>query len=185
MAPLSMTLFDLRHGHFTVDSASTPSPILPSCIHVVAAADADLCFLLSATGWWDIGYNFLVGEDGNVYEGRGWNNEGAHVRGHNHNSLGIAIIGSFQNRRPNHAALYAATQLIRCGVLTQVSDATIMLSISVCLSVCRSICRSTYITRKPYGQTSPNFWCMLPVTVFRFFCDGVAIRYVLPILWMT
>ena len=20
-----------------------------------------------ATGWWDIGYNFLVGEDGNVY----------------------------------------------------------------------------------------------------------------------
>ncbi|CAF0979494.1 unnamed protein product [Rotaria sordida] len=23
--------------------------------------------------WGDIGYNFLVGEDGNVYEGRGWN----------------------------------------------------------------------------------------------------------------
>jgi len=77
---------------------------------------------MSVTGWWDIGYNFLVGEDGNVYEGRGWNNMGAHVRGHNRNSIGIAIIGNFGSRKPNYAALYAATQLIRCGVLTQVSD---------------------------------------------------------------
>ncbi|XP_052217514.1 peptidoglycan-recognition protein SC2-like [Dreissena polymorpha] len=28
-------------------------------------------------GWYDIGYNFLVGEDGNVYEGRGWKYIGA------------------------------------------------------------------------------------------------------------
>jgi peptidoglycan recognition protein len=30
-------------------------------------------------GWSDIGYNFIVGEDGNVYEGRGWTKVGAHA----------------------------------------------------------------------------------------------------------
>ena len=29
--------------------------------------------------WSDIGYNFIVGEDGNVYEGRGWGIRGAHA----------------------------------------------------------------------------------------------------------
>ena len=28
--------------------------------------------------WWDIGYNFLIGEDGNIYEGRGFDAQGAH-----------------------------------------------------------------------------------------------------------
>jgi N-acetylmuramoyl-L-alanine amidase len=45
--------------------------------------------------WGDIGYNFLVGEDGNVYEGRGWNAVGAHARGYNWNSIGICVIGDF------------------------------------------------------------------------------------------
>ena len=34
-------------------------------------------------GWPDIGYNYLVGEDGQAYEGRGWNKEGAHTYGYN------------------------------------------------------------------------------------------------------
>ncbi|XP_035785870.1 peptidoglycan-recognition protein LE-like isoform X4 [Anopheles albimanus] len=32
-------------------------------------------------GFADIGYNFLVGGDGQVYEGRGWNKQGAHTKG--------------------------------------------------------------------------------------------------------
>ena len=43
--------------------------------------------------WADIGYNFLIGSDGKVYEGRGWDRTGAHARGHNSNSIGIAYIG--------------------------------------------------------------------------------------------
>jgi N-acetylmuramoyl-L-alanine amidase len=38
--------------------------------------------------WDDIGYNFIVGEDGNVYEGRGWGIVGAHAPGFNSYSLG-------------------------------------------------------------------------------------------------
>jgi len=46
-------------------------------------------------GWWDIGYNFLVGEDGNAYEGRGWNYVGAHAPGYNTQSIGICLPGHF------------------------------------------------------------------------------------------
>ena len=33
---------------------------------------------MDSNGWSDIGYSFLVGEDGNIYEGRGWSKVGAH-----------------------------------------------------------------------------------------------------------
>uniref|UniRef100_A0A674JM88 Peptidoglycan-recognition protein n=1 Tax=Terrapene triunguis TaxID=2587831 RepID=A0A674JM88_9SAUR len=46
-------------------------------------------------GWCNIAYNFLIGEDGKVYEGRGWNTEGAHTYGYNDISLGIAFMGDF------------------------------------------------------------------------------------------
>jgi hypothetical protein len=37
----------------------------------------------------------VVGEDGNVYEGRGWDNWGAHAPAYNSKSIGICIIGDF------------------------------------------------------------------------------------------
>ncbi|KAK2176396.1 hypothetical protein NP493_664g02058 [Ridgeia piscesae] len=67
-------------------------------------------------GWSDIGYNFVVGEDGNIYEGRGWGKVGAHARGHNSNSIGICVIGNFEHRTPNGAALSAAQSVINTGV---------------------------------------------------------------------
>ncbi|XP_061173305.1 peptidoglycan recognition protein 1-like [Saccostrea echinata] len=67
-------------------------------------------------GWSDIGYNFLIGEDGNVYEGRGWGKEGAHTKGLNKYSIGICFIGNFDRRLPNQRALEAAKDLIRTGV---------------------------------------------------------------------
>jgi len=53
------------------------------------------------------------------------------------------------------------------------------------MSVCLSVRLSAGITRKPHGRFSPNFLCMLTIAVARSFSDGVAIRYVLPVLWMT
>ena len=41
------------------------------------------------------------------------------------------------------------------------------------------------IAYKPRGQTSRNFLCMLTVTVARSPSDDSAVRYVLPVLWMT
>lgn len=45
--------------------------------------------------WGDIGYQFLVGEDGNIYEGRGWDKHGAHSTPYNSKSIGICMIGNF------------------------------------------------------------------------------------------
>ncbi|KAJ8314155.1 hypothetical protein KUTeg_008716 [Tegillarca granosa] len=66
-------------------------------------------------GWSDIGFNFVIGEDGNVYEGRGWQEIGVHTVGYNSVSLGIGIIGDFTSRLPNEAALNATKQLVKCG----------------------------------------------------------------------
>ncbi|KAL3871087.1 hypothetical protein ACJMK2_039108 [Sinanodonta woodiana] len=66
--------------------------------------------------WPDIGYSFIVGEDGNVYEGRGWDEIGAHTLNYNSVGLGFCIIGNFMDHVPNDAALNAVKQLIACGV---------------------------------------------------------------------
>lgn len=50
---------------------------------------------MDSNGWNDIGYNFVVGEDGNVFEGRGWEAVGAHAPTYNTKSIGICIIGDF------------------------------------------------------------------------------------------
>ncbi|XP_060586611.1 peptidoglycan recognition protein 1-like [Ruditapes philippinarum] len=70
---------------------------------------------MANNGWSDIGYSFVVGEDGNVYEARGWDAVGAHTNGYNDVGLGICVIGNFENRKPNEAALNAIKQLIACG----------------------------------------------------------------------
>ncbi|XP_022916754.1 peptidoglycan-recognition protein SC2-like [Onthophagus taurus] len=71
---------------------------------------------IDGNGWADIGYNFVVGGDGNVYTGRGWNRQGAHTVNFNSRSIGIAFIGTFTSGNPTAAAQNAAQQLIACGV---------------------------------------------------------------------
>lgn len=67
-------------------------------------------------GWNDIGYNFLVGGDGNVYEGRGWDNEGTHTKAYNKKSLGIAFIGDFTYKSPTQVQIDAAKKLLEFGL---------------------------------------------------------------------
>jgi N-acetylmuramoyl-L-alanine amidase len=50
---------------------------------------------LDTKGWDAIGYNFVVGEDDNVYEGRGWDDVGANAVPCNSEIFGIYIIGDF------------------------------------------------------------------------------------------
>jgi len=48
-----------------------------------------------------------------------------------------------------------------------------------------SVCLSASISLEPLDRFSLNFLCGFPVAMARFSCGGVAIRYVLPVLWMT
>ncbi|MCB9593553.1 MAG: N-acetylmuramoyl-L-alanine amidase [Sandaracinaceae bacterium] len=50
---------------------------------------------MDSRGWCDVGYHFLVGTDGSIYEGRPLHLLGAHVGGNNTGNIGISFIGCF------------------------------------------------------------------------------------------
>lgn len=77
---------------------------------------------IGAENYGDIGYNFLIGGDGNVYEGRGWLKVGAFLRGQNSKSEGIAFIGDYRHITPTKAQMEVLDALLangtRSGYLT-------------------------------------------------------------------
>lgn len=44
-------------------------------------------------GWDDIGYHFVIRRDGMIQAGRGIQFVGAHVQGHNADSIGVCLVG--------------------------------------------------------------------------------------------
>jgi len=62
--------------------------------------------------WCDVGYHFLIGQDGQVYQGRLENLIGAHVLNHNTGSAGISFIGDFTTIPPSQAMLDAGARII-------------------------------------------------------------------------
>jgi len=75
--------------HHTVTSNFSPDP--------AAAVRAVFYYHAVTLGWGDIGYNFLVDWQGNIYEGRrgGDGVVGGHARRYNYGSIGIALLGNF------------------------------------------------------------------------------------------
>ena len=73
-------------------------------------------FHVQGNGWNDIGYNFLVDRFGTIYEGRFGGVEsnvvGAHAQGFNTGSVGIALLGTYENSPPSAAAQDAIARLI-------------------------------------------------------------------------
>lgn len=49
-------------------------------------------------GWTDIGYHYVIRRDGTVDNGRGREEVGAHVSGHNSDSLGICLVGGLNDK---------------------------------------------------------------------------------------
>lgn len=56
--------------------------------------------------WAAIGYHYLIGKDGRIYEGRPVKFQGAHC-GKNENNLGISVIGDCHHNLPNAKQLKA------------------------------------------------------------------------------
>lgn len=61
-------------------------------------------------GWSGIGYNFVIFQDGSIWEGRGWDKVGAHCKNHNAAGWGVQVhVGGSQ--QPSAAALASAAWL--------------------------------------------------------------------------
>lgn len=76
-------------------------------------------FHTNNNGWDDIGYNFLIGINGDIYEGRDGKGmvhdsdvKGAHFCGKNSNTMGIGIIGTYTDTVPSDSALRSLKSIL-------------------------------------------------------------------------
>lgn len=65
-------------------------------------------------GWGDIGYNYIIDPEGNIYEGRygGEKVVAGHTSGYNTGSIGIAVLGNYQESDVPYEVLEALATLV-------------------------------------------------------------------------
>jgi N-acetylmuramoyl-L-alanine amidase len=64
-------------------------------------------------GFDDVGYHFVIEENGEIRKGRNINTQGAHVKGDNIESIGICICGNFEETSPNKIQINALLSLLK------------------------------------------------------------------------
>ena len=76
-------------------------------------------FHTATNGWNDVGYNFLISQDGTIYEGRdgqnimdGDNVLGAHFCSQNSGTMGICLLGDYMTAQPSEKSLESLSKLM-------------------------------------------------------------------------
>ncbi|WDE96404.1 N-acetylmuramoyl-L-alanine amidase [Lentisphaera profundi] len=62
--------------------------------------------------WASIGYHYIIGRDGTIYQGRPIKYQGAHVSGANSNNIGVSLIGDFNKKLPNSKQLASLNTML-------------------------------------------------------------------------
>jgi N-acetyl-anhydromuramyl-L-alanine amidase AmpD len=70
--------------------------------------------------WDDIGYHYVIRRDGKLERGRSLEYQGAHVLGHNHESIGICLVGGASIDGTEWEFNYTRPQLVRLEVVARV-----------------------------------------------------------------
>jgi hypothetical protein len=83
--------------------------------HGAAALRAIQRYHQDTRGWKDIAYNFLVDDDGTIYEGRGAGIAGGATAGDNTLSHAVCLLGNFETRSATPAAFRTLVDLARHG----------------------------------------------------------------------
>ena len=96
--------------HHTVNANDYTEAQVPAIVRSIYE------YHVKGRGWSDVGYHFLVDRFGNVYEGRKGSIDkiplGVHTGGFNTNTIGIAVIGRFdQGVAPSEAAVSSVAQV--------------------------------------------------------------------------
>lgn len=113
---------NIKEPNFQIDvSKLTNMPVIKRIIIHHSGVDVDQSakiihdYHVNTNGWAAIGYHFLIRYDGAIEKGRPLNKMGAHVSGHNEDSIGICLTGNFSNtdllKRP--AQYNALIELVR------------------------------------------------------------------------
>jgi len=97
-----------------VHHTDTPNNYAPS--DVPAIIRSIYAYHVETNGWCDIGYNFLVDRFGRLWEGRYGGMDqaviGAHAGGFNYESIGVAMIGTYDSLTPAAAVTAALGRLV-------------------------------------------------------------------------
>ncbi len=79
-------------------------------------------------GWSDIGYNYLIGQDGTIFAGRDPGTgsldrvRGAHFCGANTGTLGVCLLGNFESATPTSEAWLSLESLLTFQLINQELD---------------------------------------------------------------
>lgn len=121
--------------------------------------------------WADVGYHYLIGKNGVVYEGRPVNVRGVHVAGYNTGSVGVCLLGNFMEELPTEAQLQSTRTVINwltsTLLLTQLGPHRAFNDNTVCpgdnflpyLSELAAANGLSLVTETPVEPTSSSFKC--------------------------
>lgn len=69
-------------------------------------------FHVETNGWADIGYHVIIGPDGSIWLARPIEDVGAHCKGHNDTSVGVAFAADFDSEDPATNGLAVGHQVV-------------------------------------------------------------------------
>ena len=89
----------------------------PLTLDAIATVRGIQNYHMDERGYWDVAYHFLIGADGSVYEGRGWNVEGGATGGFNDVGYAACFLGNFVDHTPTQAAIDAFYRLAEVNII--------------------------------------------------------------------
>lgn len=98
-APQKVTHFIVHH---TAGTATNPRAVMRAIWD----------FHVNTNGWDDIGYNYLIGQNGEIFAGRADSLRGAHFSCMNPQTMGVALMGNLHTSAPTDSALLALQKLL-------------------------------------------------------------------------
>ncbi len=109
-------------------------------------------FHRSINEWVDIGYHFVIGngslsEDGEVEEGRPQWAVGAHAREHNSDTIGICLVGNFNDTYPTEEQMRSLGMLLK-NLLSEYDLSSSSIILHRDLSGCKTLCPGDNLTRE-------------------------------------
>ncbi|XP_018106977.1 N-acetylmuramoyl-L-alanine amidase [Xenopus laevis] len=111
------TFLRLPLSHVFIHHTYEPSQPCTSFSECAANMRSMQNFHQQDRSWDDIGYSYVVGSNGYLYEGRGWNWVGAHTRGHNTFAYGVSFIGDYTSKVPKNSILaLVKDRFLSCAV---------------------------------------------------------------------